>query len=345
MNYELIEKNNKKCFLIDMTKENNKVISEIANKAINKFSKNNGKIAIIVNKKGHSSGTICNNCGFVPKCKNCDVAITYHLDQNGSFFGLCHICKTSYNNIENCSNCGSKQINKYGYGTEKIQKLLEDNYGVKSKILQNEHTNSINKSIKSKKEIKNINIIIGTSTLIDSKNIDFDAIIFLNADIGLNIPDYNSNYKNFLFIYDGINNLNSKNFFIQTFNPENHSIINGIRLDFENFKKEELKFRKDFTYPPYTQICSILYKDEIEEKLFKKVDLLYKEILYLKKKYGAEDIEIYSTPAMIYKMFGKYRYNIILKGENLREFMEIIYSKLNIQKKGFKIDWAPESIC
>jgi hypothetical protein len=56
-----------------------------------------------------------------------------------------------------------------------------------------------------------------------------------------------------------------------------------------------------------------LYKNEIEERLFNKVDKLYKELLYLKEKYMMNDLEIYSTPPLIYKIFGKYRYNIILK--------------------------------
>jgi len=57
----------------------------------------------------------------------------------------------------------------------------------------------------------------------------------------------------------------------------------------------------------------LLYKNEIEEKLFNKIDKIHKELLYLKEKYKMNELEIYSTPPMIYKIFGKYRYNIILK--------------------------------
>jgi len=57
----------------------------------------------------------------------------------------------------------------------------------------------------------------------------------------------------------------------------------------------------------------LLYKNEIEEKLFNKIDKIHKELLYLKEKYKMNELEIYSTPPIIYKIFGKYRYNIILK--------------------------------
>ena len=78
--------------------------------------------------------------------------------------------------------------------------------------------------------------------------------------------------------------------------------------------------------------------------MFNKVDLLHKELLYLKEKYELKDIEIYSTPPLIYKMFGKYRYNIILKWPGLKQFMDIVYPKLKLASKGFKVDRMAESI-
>lgn len=77
----------------------------------------------------------------------------------------------------------------------------------------------------------------------------------------------------------------------------------------------------------------MLYKDEIEQKLFNKVDQLYKEMLYLQEKYQLNELEIYTTPPLIYKIFGKYRYQIIIKGKEVRNFMDIVYTKLNLGKK------------
>jgi primosomal protein N' len=74
----------------------------------------------------------------------------------------------------------------------------------------------------------------------------------------------------------------------------------------------------------------LLYKNEIESRVFNKVNKLYEELLYLKQKYQRDDLEIYPTPPLIYKMFGKYRYNIILKSKTLRDFLEIAYEKLKI---------------
>ena len=84
-------------------------------------------------------------------------------------------------------------------------------------------------------------------------------------------------------------------------------------MDPQGFFQEDSIFMQEHGYPPFTELCVILYKNEIEQAMFAKVDMLYKELLYLKEKYGLQNIEITSTPPLIYKMFGKYRYNIIVK--------------------------------
>ena len=83
---------------------------------------------------------------------------------------------------------------------------------------------------------------------------------------------------------------------------------------------------------------------EIEQKLFNKVDQLYKELLYLQERYQLKELEIYTTPPLVYKIFWKYRYNIVIKGKEVRNFMDIVYSKLQLNKKGFKINRNAESI-
>ncbi len=118
----------------------------------------------------------------------------------------------------------------------------------------------------------------------------------------------------------------------------------ACKLDKEGFYQQEYAFRKQYSYPPLGELCIILYKDEIESKMFKKVDTLYQELLYLQQRYQMSEMEIYATPPLIYKMFGKYRYNIILKGKEVRNFMDIAYTKLDLYKKGFKIDWIADSI-
>ena len=188
-------------------------------------------------------------------------------------------------------------------------------------------------------------VVIGTSLLSQPiAHFPLDLIIFLNADIGLNIPDFNANERNFQLLYETFSKHTTPHFVVQTFNPHQYSIRSACRLNEEEFYKAEYTFREKYHYPPYGDLCVILYKNEIEEKVFSKVDTLYKDLLYLAQKYQMKDLEIYSTPPLIYKMFGKYRYNIILKGKEVRNFMDVVYTKLGLHAKGFKINWEADTI-
>lgn len=333
-----------------MTKELDHHFSELVKKWLDKYLsplRKGGRgdsIAIIVNKKWYSNGLICHKCGHVPQCKKCSVSISYHKITSGDTIGLCHICKTQYNLPTSCSQCHSRDIKEFGIWTQRVAEYIDKEYNLPSTIIESETVNSIKKiqNILSEKKSK---IFIWTSLLTTPmKDIKFDLVIFLNADLGLNIPDYTSSEKNFYFLYDWFTKYDCTNFIVQSFNPDQYSIRSACKLDKPWFYDQDTIFRKEHNYPPFSDLCVILYKNEIEERMFTRVDTLYKELLYLKEKYEIPDLEIYSTPPLIYKMFGKYRYNIILKWQNLRNFMDIAYTKLKMASKGFKIDRNAESI-
>lgn len=233
----------------------------------------------------------------------------------------------------------------FGLGTQKVAEFLKNEYNKEALIIESETVNSPNKIRKLQEQISEHQIIIWTSLLTCPPiNAPFDLVIFLNADLWLNVPDYTSAERNFYFLYETFVKHKTWSFIVQSFNPDQYSIRNACRMNKEKFYEEDNVFRKTNGYPPFGELCVILYKNEIEESLYTKVDTLHKDLLYLKEKYELKDIEIYSTPPLIYKMFGKYRYNIILKWPNVRQFMDIIFTKLNLAKKGFKVDWMAESI-
>lgn len=342
MNYELFDHGEKRIFLVDMTREPDYIFSELTKSGLSKYIKLWKKICILVNKKWFSGGIFCKKCGFVPKCNKCSVNIAYH-KINEEKIGLCHICKSQYNFPTKCEHCWSTDILEFGIWTQQIEEIIKNEFKTKTQIIESEKANSVNKI----NEICNneSQIYIWTSLLnTPIKWINFDLIIFLNADIGLNIPDYSAAKNNFYFLYDTFTNHNCKNFIVQSFNTENYSIRKACNINKAEFEIEDNKFREIWNYPPFTDVCVIMYKNEIEEKLFNKVDKLYKDLLYLKEKYMMDNLEIYSTPPLIYKIFGKYRYNIILKWKDLRNFMDIVYTKLRLNQNWFKIDWNADSL-
>lgn len=105
MNYELFNHNEKKIYLINLLKEENQIFSQLVERGVEKYLKAGKKIGILINKKGHSGGTICHSCGHIPQCEQCSVAINYYLLPSGEKIGMCHICKRQYLYPQACSQC------------------------------------------------------------------------------------------------------------------------------------------------------------------------------------------------------------------------------------------------
>ena len=347
MNYEQFKHKDKSIFLVDMTRELDYHFSQLVQSAIEKQLNMRKKIWIIVNKKWYAPWIICTKCGHIPYCERCSVPISFHQQANGELMWLCHICKMQYNFSTTCHKCGENTVKTYGLWTQQVAEYVQNEYKAKTLIVDSDHANSPTKVKKLIDQLKaqQPQIVIWTSLLCQpSKEYPLDMIIFLNADLWLNIPDFNVWEKNFHLLYECFSKYDCKNFIVQTFNPMQYSIRNACRMDEKRFREKENSFRELNKYPPYADLCVILYKNEIEEKVFNKVDQLYKELLYLAQKYQMNDLEIYSTPPLIYKMFGKYRYNIILKWKEVRNFMDVVYTKLNLNAKWFKINRDADTI-
>ena len=144
-------------------------------------------------------------------------------------------------------------------------------------------------------------------------------------------------------MYEFIKKYPTSNFIIQTFNIEHYVYKYILQLDLNWFWKEELKYRKQFNYPPFSEIVVLKYKSEIEESLYKKISKLESELKYLIEKENI-NIEIYQTPQLVYKKFWKYNYNIILKWKDIKSFFDKAVKILKIKEKWFQIDWQPMNL-
>jgi len=349
--YKLVETNWKKVALVDMLTEPSKLFSELTKKTILKYKKTWKKILFITNRKWYASWNLCLDCWFVPKCENCDVPIAkyykktdWFLNEDAEFIYMCPICKKHYSSNLSCPNCWWFNIKEVGIWTYKLQEILKKEFNLEVFVVENTQVNSLNKIKKIKDQLSSSNFVISTWILsVESKYFKPDIIIFPNADTGLSVPDFNSAEKHFLSLYELIKNYSTENYIIQTYNFDNFVYQNLLHLDLEWFWKKELEFRKKLNYPPYEEIALLLYKHEIEEKLYLKISKLEKELKYLVEK-NNQTISIYPTPQLVYKKFGKYHYNIILKWKKLKSFLDLIDRTLRIRNKWFQIDYLPNSL-
>lgn len=329
-----------------MSREKSYPLSELAHSAISKYLSLWSKILLIHNKKWRASWQVCKECGHVPECTSCSVPIARHKDIHGGDFGLCHICKEQYQLSTTCPSCHSVDSRIYGVGNQQLIQEIQHTRNITPLLLQSENINSLSKVKKATAAIASSQIMVSTGLLVTPpRGRSPDIVIVVSADTILSLPNYQAWWQNFCFLYELIQSYSAaKAIIVQGFNTDHMSIRMACMQDEVQMLAHHQQRMSEHLYPPQTQMATLIYKHEIEEKLHTVTSKLHKELLYLKELYEYSDLEVYATPPMVYRKFGKYRYYIVLKSQRLREFMEIAYSKLRIYQKWFKVDRMPESL-
>ena len=313
--------------------------------------KNEEQTILFLNKRGYYSNIICKNCGFVHKCPNCDVSLTYHNDKKKL---ICHYCGFSkyFENI--CPMCGGNEFDKNVIGTQKIEKEIKDMFP-NATIIRMDHDTTNKKNghleIINKFRNENINILIGTQMI--AKGHDFPNVTLvgiLNADASLNTQDFKSNENtyNLLTQVSGRAGRDNKSgrVFIQTYNKDNFVFECIKENNYNNMYENEIKYRKNLTYPPFCDIIQILVTSKFENKAVEISDDIFEYLKLNMKKFVDEKIMMVYKPTMslLTKINNEYRWKILIKCKyneqiacSLKELLNS-YSKYNEYKINIDIN-------
>ena len=293
------------------------------------------QIILFLNRRGFSSFVSCRSCGYVFKCPECDLSMTYH--KNG--YLICHYCGRAQREQKVCPECGSKYVKFFGAGTQRVEEEVKK-YFPKARVMRMDVDTTRNKD--SHENIYNAfksgegDILIGTQMV--SKGLDFKNVTLvgvLAADISLNIPDYRSSERTYQIITQvagraGRGEKKGK-VVIQTYTPNSLSLQYAIENNYNDLYNEEIKVRKIMNYPPFSTIFLInsISKDEGKLKEFmNKVGESLRKLLD-----SREDIQILGpVPCIITKLKDNYRWQIIIKGNldnNLKLKIKDILYELN----------------
>jgi len=332
--YKLLELKNRynnnslpKVEIIDMNKEFKKASGYFSNTLIDQIKETlerNEQVILFLNRRGYSSFLTCSSCGYVEKCPNCDISLTYHKSSN---MLRCHYCGYATKRKKLCPKC-QEEFKDYGIGTEKVEEelksLIKDakiiRMDVDTTTTKNAHGKIINSFLEEK-----YNILVGTQMI--AKGLDFPNVTLvgvLNADIGLNFPDFRSSETTFSLLNQvlgrsGRGNKEGK-VLIQTFNPEHYAIAYTKNHDYLGFYNEEMKIRKILKYPPYYYICSIKIISK-DYNLASKSS--YDVVNYLKQNIKNEII-LGPSVCNVFKLNNNYRFQIIIKYKDVNNILEYL---------------------
>lgn len=324
--------------IVDMRREldagNKSIFSRSLYKAIKENLENSNQTILFLNKRGYSSFILCRNCGYVPRCRYCNISLTYHLHGNRL---VCHYCGYSRANYKTCPSCGSEYIRHFGVGTQKLEEEVKKYFPHASVLRMDLDTTSRKNSheqILKKFRDENVNILIGTQMI--AKGHDFPNVTLvgvISADLMLNMEDFRSTEKTFQLLTQVAGRAGRAEkegkVVIQTYEVDNFSILTAKDQDYIKFYNQEIILRKELNYPPFCDIVSVLVTGEDEVKV--------KEVSgevegTIRKEFEGEDgvMILKAVPAPISRIKNRFRWRIIIKcnvSDDLREKLNKVFQQ------------------
>ncbi len=331
-----------KISLVDMQveyKKRNMIISDKLDALIKERLSNHEQVIIFLNRRGFTTMKTCKNCGFTFKCPYCDITLIYHKSSNHL---RCHYCGYTLLNTDICPACHDDALTSYGLGTEKLEEELKIRYSGANIIRMDADTTS--KKGSSERIIKqiengNVDIIIGTQMI--SKGFDFPNVTLvgiINADENLNIPDFRSGERTFELISQTAGRAGRKDLagevIIQTFNPENNTLLYVTNNNYLGMFTYEMNIRKKLKYPPYFYLTIIKIASKDYNMASAEITKVYN---YLNKNLN-NVIILGPTTAPMFKIKGIYRFQIILKYKNYEYIKNTLISLDDLYKSNTKVN-------
>ena len=279
--------------VVSITEETNKktIQSNFTSVLIDEIKlalENKEQVILFQNRRGHTPVLLCRTCGYLPKCINCDVSLTYH-KSTGKLH--CHYCGYKQETIARCPACGSTHIEQKGFGTEKIEEdlqfIIPEARIARMDLDTTRSKNSFQKLIGDFEDSK-IDILVGTQMV--AKGLDFGNVTvigIINADSLLNYPDFRAYERSFQLLSQVAGRAGRREktgkVIIQTFNPAHRVIEQVIKNDFEGLYSKEISERKTFLYPPIFRLIRLDIKHKDPSLLY---DIAFRLATELKSSLG-----------------------------------------------------------
>ena len=281
--------------------------------SIEEVLKNNRQVILFQNRRGWSPYQVCNTCGWIPKCNNCDVSLNYHKLNNKL---VCHYCGSTYPPLHTCAQCGNHHFIQKNFGTERIEELLNEQFPsarIARMDMDTVRGKNAHDVLIQQFEQQRLDILVGTQMVV--KGLDFDHVDLvgiLDADALLHFADFRVNERGFQLIEQVSGRAGRKKatgkVLVQTTQPE-HPVLKHVKEhDYKGMFGEELQKRKQFHYPPFTRLVQLSFRHTLKP-VVEAAALRYADAL--EKKYGA-----YLTgPAepVVNRVRNQYRMEILLK--------------------------------
>ncbi len=334
--------------IADMRQElengNRTVLSGLLRKALKECVAKGDQAILLMNRRGYNSFVSCRTCGYVVKCPNCDISMTYHIgDTEGKL--RCHYCGAEMDPPAVCPSCGGHYIRYFGAGTQKVEeevhKLLP---GVPTVRMDYDTTGAKDGHGRLLEEFRSgrARILIGTQMI--AKGLDFPQVTLVGvvaADLALNLPDYRSRERAFQLFTQVAGRAGrgreSGRVIIQTYLPNDPVIGFAAKQDYRAFFESEFRRRRNGLYPPFTVLARMLVessKDDNAEYAAERLDEKIRMLLSEHPRWQRKVLTVLKDTPSVKYLKSKHRRHIVIKALVSEETEEFFAALTDLAAEG-----------
>ncbi|MBY0384330.1 primosomal protein N', partial [bacterium] len=290
--------------------------------------------ALFLNRRGIAQTVLCNDCGFIYKCPNCEISLTLH----GQSHLVCHYCDYSQQMSAKCPDCLTGEIKSLGLGTEQIQQDMQRLFP-HSQVFRVDRDEIDSRQrmedFIAKMEGGEIHFLVGTQMI--AKGLDFEKLTLVGivlADVGFHLPDFRASERSYQLLTQ-VSGRSGRHHqgrvIVQTYKPDHPSILFAQKEDAEGFFTSSLKERESLSYPPYTKLACLkisgLDEKQVQQQVLQLTSSLKNFIVQNKL-----DVKILGpAPAPLYRLRNRYRHQILAKSSSLAALHKVLQCSTHLQ--------------
>ncbi len=309
---------------------NMSIFSRSLSQATAKAVANKEQVILFLNRRGGATFIQCRSCGFVLRCKRCEVALTYHFAEDVL---VCHRCNYRMPVPQICPRCLSRRIKFLGIGTQKLEQKASYTFP-QARLLR--WDSDVTKGRYSHQEILNkfrthdADILIGTQMI--AKGLDLPLITLVgvvSADTSLNLPDFRAGERTFQLLSQVLGRAGRGSLggqvIIQTYSPEHYAIQTAAKHDYALFYEKEINYRRQLHNPPFTRLACLVYSHTNDALCQREAERMKRLLIEEIDSKGIDDLSLIGpAPAFIHKLRGRFRWQLILRGSEPSAFLSQI---------------------
>jgi len=310
---------------------------------------------VFLNRRGYANLVVCQDCGQNVQCRNCQITLTMHKSRGEL---ICHYCGYSVTSALVCSSCRSPRLIRVGFGTERLEEELTSLFP-SAKIARLDRDTCVRRkdylAVLKAMHNSEVDILVGTQMI--AKGHHFPRVTLVGvvwADAGLGIPDFRAGERAFQLISQVTGRAGrgqeTGRVIIQTYQPDHYSIALARKHDYKGLYNKEIALRRELAYPPFSRLINLRIEGN-DEKMVRKVALDCALIAKELNRFTPPVTILGPTPAPLTRLRNKYRWQLLLKGSEVKNLhflgASLLKNRSVFSKRGtvkISIDVDPENL-